>query len=477
MIPREKRPIQRIILVNPYYQKITRSIAQITIGPPLGLAYIAAVLEQNGYTVSIIDANAEHLSLEEIVARIMRRGADLIGLSAVTPTVQMCYQIAAEIKRLDNSILTVIGGVHATALPEETLNEFIHFDFLIRGEGEFVFVELLNTLNNNATLNSIKGLVYRDNGRIIMNEMRSNIEDLDKLPFPARHLLSNRLYRTFDSDRMTTIIAMRGCPAKCIYCAVNLVAGRKCRKRSPNNVIEEIKLCVSEYGTRFIAFLDDTFTFDKTWAHNLCAEFIRTGLNKDIKWSCLTRVDNIDYGLLRHMKQAGCIRVEFGIESGSQELLDYLKKRITTQQVREAFLMAKKIGLSTMGFAMLNIPGETAETIAKTKRLIMEIEPDFLQLSFATPYPGTELFELCAKDNLLMSKDWSKYVFLNYQVIRNNLITESELKKLMWDIQHSFYLRPKYIFGVLGYTLKNPVIIWTMLWAGLNALKKLFLKD
>jgi len=250
--------------------------------------------------------------------------------------------------------------------------------------------------------------------------------------------LKNSLYRTFDSDKMTCVIAMRGCPAKCIYCAVNLVSGQKCRKRGPGNVIEEIKLCVFEYNTRFIAFLDDTFTFDKNWVHALCAEFIKTGLNKRVKWSCLTRVDNIDFDLLKHMKQAGCTRVEFGIESGSEKLLGYLKKGISIRQTKEAFSAAKKAGLSTMGFVILNVPGETKETVADTKRLIMELNPDFLQLSFATPYPGTELFQLCVKDNLLLTKDWSRYIFLNNQIIKNKSITESELKRLMWDIQRSF---------------------------------------
>ncbi len=464
-------------MVNPYYQNLIKSIAQITVGPPLGLAYIATVLENKGYVVIIIDANAERLSVSETVARVVNFKADIAGLTAVTPTIGICAQIAEEIKKHDNSIFTIIGGIHATVLPEETLKEYLHFDFLIRGEGEFAFAELLGALNRKLVLNNIKGLVYRKFNEIIVNEPQVRIENLDELPFPARHLLKNRLYKTFDSDKMTCVIAMRGCSAKCIYCAVNLVSGKKCRKRSPYSVIGEIRLCVSEYNTRFIAFLDDTFTFDKIWVHNLCGEFIKTGLNKRVTWSCLTRVDNVDYGLLQHMKQAGCTRVEFGIESGSEKLLEYLKKGIAIQQIKDSFLLAKKIGLSTMGFVILNVPGETKETIAETKRLIMELDPNFLQLSFATPYPGTELFQLCVKDNLLMSKDWSRYIFLNNQIIKNNLITESGLKRLMWDIQRSFYLRPKYLFSMFAYICKHPTKIMTILWASCNAFKKLLYLD
>lgn len=468
--------INRVALVNPYFQKQTQSIAQITVGPPLGLAYIASALERNGYLVNTIDANAERLTPEETVLRILEFKADLAGFSAVTPTIDICHQIAEKLKKENGNILTIIGGTHATSLPEETLRECVSFDFLIRGEGELALVELLGALNDNTALDNIKGLVYRNLSNVIVNGLADNIENLDELGFPARHLLKNSLYKTFDSGRMTSIIAMRGCPASCIYCAVSLVAGRKCRKRSPSHVIEEIESCFHKYKINFIAFLDDTFTFDKLWVHSLCDEFIRCGLSRKIKWSCLTRVDNVDLNLLRHMKKAGCVRVELGIESGSQKILDYAKKGISPQQTKEAFSMAKEAGLSTMGFVMLNVPGETRDTILATKKLIMELEPDFLQVSFATPYPGTELFEICKRNNLLISRDWSRYLFLNNQIIKNPAISENELKDLMLDIQRTFHLRPKYIFKMLLYMLKNPESIKTMLWAGTNAIKKLIFK-
>lgn len=465
--------IQRIALINPYYQKQVQSIAQTTVGPPLGLAYIAAVLEKQGYSVSIIDANAEQLSLSEIINRVLEFKAQLVGITAVTPTIKLTCQIASQLKRENSSILTVIGGIHASVLPEETLTECNDLDFLVRGEGEFVMAELLKALNNGLPLRGIGGLAYREKGAVVMNQPQTRVEDLDTLPFPARHLLKNKFYRSFESDKMTTMIAMRGCPAQCIYCAVKLSAGSVCRKRSPANIIEEIRSCESDYGTRFVGFLDDTFTFDKSWVHSLCDEFIKSGLHRRIQWSCLTRVDNVDYALLSHMKEAGCVRVEFGIESGSQRVLDYLKKGITIRQIKEAFAMAKKIGLSTMSFAMLNIPGETKEDIAATKRLLLEIKPDFLQLSFATPYPGTELYKLCVKDNLLLSRDWPRYVFLNYQIIKNNLVSEKELNKLMWDIQRAFYLRPGYLLFMFFYICRHPVRIKTISRVGWIALKKL----
>jgi radical SAM superfamily enzyme YgiQ (UPF0313 family) len=468
--------IRKVVLVNPYYQERTKSIAQITVGPPLGLAYIAALLEQFGYEVNIVDANAEQLSQQEVVRRIMNIGADLVGLSAVTPTIYTCGHIADLIKKQNENILTVIGGVHATVLSETILRECPAFDFLVKGEGEFVLVELLSALNGERLLENVRGIGYRRGTSIVINEGQGIIDELDKLPFPARHLLKSKLYRTFDSDKMTSMIAMRGCPANCIYCAVSLIAGKKCRRRNPSKIVEEINLCIFEYGVQFVAFLDDTFTFDKIWTHSLCDKFIRNGIHRRIRWSCLTRVDNVDTPLLKHLKEAGCVRVEFGIESGSQALLDYLKKGITISQIKGAFAQAKKIGLSTMGFVMLNIPGETKETIAETKKLVLEVEPDFLQISFTTPYPGTELFERCTREDLLITKDWSQYIFLNRQVIKNENITEEEFQKLIWDIEHSFHLRPGYLFFILLYILKNPTSIKTMLWAGANALKKLIFR-
>jgi radical SAM superfamily enzyme YgiQ (UPF0313 family) len=442
----------------------------------LGLAYIAAVLEQSGYFVDIIDANAERISSQKAAQRAINLSADFVGITAVTPTINICNDIAKEIKKLDSSILIAIGGVHATILPQETMRNCPNYDYLIKGEGEYILKELLEVLNSNRYLGDIKGIGYRNRDNIIINEGQGIIEDLNKLPFPARHLLNNKLYRTFDSSRMTSMIAMRGCAAKCIYCAVNLIAGKICRRRDPINIAEEIKLCISKYSVRFVSFLDDTFTFDKAWTHLLCSELIRNKLNRRIKWSCLTRVDNIDLPLLRHLKEAGCVRVEFGIESGSQELLNYLKKGITLFQIKEAFRQAKGIGLSTMGFVMLNIPGETRETVLKTKKLIHEVEPDFLQVSFTTPYPGTELFDLCIRNDSLLTKDWSRYIFLSWQIIKNKNISEEEFKKLIWDIERSYYLRPKYILFILLYMLKHPARIKTMLWAGANAFKELVFK-
>lgn len=466
--------IRKIALVNPYFQRITQAIAQITVGPPLGLAYLAAVLEERGYVLEIIDANAERLSEEKIIDRLICSKADLVGFTAVTPTIDMCARISGSFKEELPHVPIVIGGVHATVLPQETMFRYPVFDFLVRGEGEYVLRDLVEALNNKSDLAKIASLCFRNSSGIVVNPLGDRIQDLDSIPYPARHLLPRGVYRTFDSDKMTTIIAMRGCPAACVYCAVKLISGEKCRRRSPSNVIEEIRLCRSEYGIDFVGFLDDTFTFDQDWVHNLCDEFLKSGLNKDIRWSCLTRVDNVTSDLLKHMKEAGCIRVEFGIESGSQKMLEYLRKGITLVQIKEAFTLAKELKLSTMGFVILNTPGETKADILETQRLVMEVDPDFLQISFATPYPGTELYKRCTDEGIEIEEDWSKYVFLNQHVIKNKSISEKELDNLMRQMQRAFYLRPKYFLRMILYVLRCPKRFKSVLWAASIALRKLF---
>ena len=176
------------------------------------------------------------------------------------------------------------------------------------------------------------------------------------------------------------------------------------------------------------------------------------------------------------MKEAGCIRVEFGIESGSPKVLEYLRKGITLSQIKQAFALAKEVGLSTMGFVILNAPGETKADILETQRLVMDVDPDFLQISFATPYPGTELYKRCLESGIEIEEDWSNYIFLNRHVIKNKSISEEELDRLMRQMQRSFYLRPKYFLKMILYVLSSPKRFKTVFWAGAIALKKLLFK-
>jgi len=466
--------IKRITLINPPYNYQKESLPQVIRTPPLGLAYIAAILEKNNYAVEIIDGNAECLTVEEIVSRVAGFNADMVGLTATTPTIDIAHGIAKKIKNLNGNTVTVIGGVHATVLPKETLNEFSCFDYLVRNEGELTLLELLECLNNNLALNLVKGVVYKKDNVININAPRAFIEDLDCLCFPARNLLKTKLYSGLESNITTSLVTSRGCPGQCIYCAVNIVGGGKCRRRSVFNVIEEMEQCFYDNRINHITFVDDTFTFDRRWTEEFCLELSRKKIHRRIKWSCLTRVDKVDLSLLKLMKSAGCVRISFGIESGAQERLDFLKKGITVAETKKAFRMTREIGLLTMGFIILNIPGETRQHILETKRLVLEVDPDFLQISFGIPYMGTELFNICYRENLINNNEKrSDYILSNCRIIKNKDISESEFKRLMLDIARSFYLRPCYMLRTFLYIVLHPSSIKNMLKASMNIVIRL----
>ena len=393
-----------VLFINLNFQSKIKSISQITVGPPLGLGYLAAVLEKENVKVKILDANALGLSKNEILTYVKKIKPRIIGLSAVTPTINQVHNLAQEIKKILPLVKILIGGVHASTLPKDTLKRFNFFDIVVLFEGEGIISDLIKSILQNKSLLKINGIAYRQKKSIKLNKYKGYINDLDLLPFPARHLLPMRKYRSVVSNHFTTIIAMRGCYAKCNYCAVPFFSGRTIRRRSSKNIVQEMIECYKKYGTRHFSFLDDTFTTNIKWVHEFCDEIMNSILNKKITWMCLTRVDNVNEEMLQHMKNSGCMKIEFGIESGSQKILDFSKKGLKKDQIKKAFRLSKKVGLPTLGFIILNMPLETKETIKQTKKFVLDLDPDFLQVSFATPYPGTDL-EMYANKNKLKIDD------------------------------------------------------------------------
>jgi len=465
-----------VVLINPNFQKTISAVAQITVGPPLGLAYVASSLEQQGGGVAVIDANAENLSIHEIAERTEKSKPVLVGFSTVTPTVELCHDIAKEIKKTLPLVKFAVGGSHPTALPARTLKEFPLFDIVITGEGEETFPEVVDALMNGRGYEGIRGVCYRVGRSLRENDPRPPIEDLNSLPLPARHLLPQHLYRNMESRGFNGIIAMRGCPGRCSYCSVHNVFGWKIRLRKPESVVEELLHCFYDHHSRFISFMDDTFTWNRKWVFELCALIQKHSIEKKLKWICLTRVDGVDKEILGVMKMSGCVRVEFGIESGSQRILDRMKKNIRAEQIRDAFHAAREVGISTFGFAMINFPGEDRTSLRKTKELILELDPDLLQLSYATPYPGTELHDLCKKEGLLTTERWSEYLFLRNPVIKNPVLTSDQLRKELLSIQRAFYLRPRYVLKTLLRTFRSRGSLLGLLVAGWNTLQKILIR-
>jgi anaerobic magnesium-protoporphyrin IX monomethyl ester cyclase len=449
---------RHLVLVNPSFQAEVRHVAQTSVGPPLGLAYLAAAVRAAGWRVSIVDANAWGLDLEQTVQRILALAPDVVGATATTPTVLRAGEILAGIKAARPRVSTLLGGPHGTHLPARTLEELPGVDVVFRGEAEESLPRVLGVLAAGTLegLDAIPGIAWRrPDGGVGDTGVAPPIRELDGLAPPARDLLPMDRYRCPDSDSFTTLLAMRGCPFPCVYCAVPSVHGARMRFRSPQAVVDEIAQTHARYGTDFFSFLDDTFTTRRDWVLDFAERMRAADLHRRVRWICLTRVDLVDADLLAAMRDAGCVRVELGIESGSARGRAFLNKGITPTQVIDAFRLARAAGLSTMGFVILNIPGETREDIEETFQLARSADPDFLQVSLLTPYPGTELHRLASENGWIRTEDWSRYSFLNHAVLENPAFSPEEVRDLHQRFLRRFYYRPRTAMKLLRLLLRG----------------------
>jgi magnesium-protoporphyrin IX monomethyl ester (oxidative) cyclase len=418
----EKKKIEKILLVSPHYTILRHNYK--TLAPPLGLAYLAAVLEQEGYKVKILDVAAEGFSNETLVKKnrirfglsfreIERRTKeffpDVVGVSCLLSNQFDSTKKICEIaKKINNNIITIVGGEHPSALPKETLSDS-SIDFIIIGEGECSTVELLKRIRNRREPDNIDGIVFKNGRKIIVNPKTKFIEDLDRLPFPARHLLPMEIYfkvslpqgLTYTKTPNTAMITSRGCSANCIFCATTRFWGNRHRTRSPENVLAEIEHLVNEYGIKEIQFIDDNLTLNKKRALN-----IFSGMKKRFKiaWSTPQGIApwTLDEELLRAMKESGCYEVTLAIESGDPHVLrSIIGKPGSIERIRQLVKEIKRLKMMSKGFFVIGLPGETKEQIMKTFKLASELDLDSSSFFIATPLPGTRLHKICLKKGYL----------------------------------------------------------------------------
>ncbi len=365
--------------------------------PPLGLAYIAAVLEKDGHDVKIFDLTLDHdRSLENKMDDIIKFSPDIIGISAMTHSYSNATKIALYLKTMTGASI-VFGGPHPTIMPEDVLkNEFV--DFVIIGEGEETFSKICQNFQRK-DFKGIDGLCYKDNGKNVIQYKNNFIQDLDKIPFPARNLLELDQYKLIDDrgNQMITIMSSRGCPYGCTYCYKGLF-GKMYRQRSPKNIIDEIKYCIEKFGKRSFYFIDDLFTLNTKRVTELTRAIKDERLN--IRWQCLARVNNATPEMFAQMRSAGCYEVHFGIESGNQNILNRVKKGITLQQVIDAVKYCKDAGIKTKGYFMIGMPGDTIYSINDTLNFAKELDLDDVMFSITTPFPGTELWDKIDKNKI-----------------------------------------------------------------------------
>jgi len=427
----------RVALVNLPFQERVAAVAQTSVGPPMGLASLAAVLLAAGHDVDLIDANARGLDLDTVARRLRLLEPDVVGTTAATPSIHLAARLGEQV-----DAPLVVGGPHTSAIPLQTLRDHPAIDVAVVGEAEGFVDPLVRSLAGEGSLDDVPSIAHRGPSGPVLTGPPSPPADLDDLPLPARRLLPNARYRTIDASPMTCVVAMRGCPAGCTYCSVPELAGTAVRRRSPEHVAAEMERALTRYGVGYVSFLDDTFTTSRAWVLELCEAMRAARLPGRVAWSCLTRPDRVDRDLMAEMKAAGMTRIELGIESGAPEILERLGKGVTLAQIRGAFAAARQLDLATVGFAMINTPGETPQQLQQTAEEVLRLDPDFLQLSFCTPYPGTALYDECDRRDLLTTRDWADYRFLRTPVIRNDHLTAAELSLHHAAMLRRFYLRP-----------------------------------
>ena len=425
--------------------------------PPMGLGYIASVLQQKGCEVRLLDANAEGLSVEDTVNVIKCQKPDLVGLTVTTPLSPSALEMARRLRKIEKPPILVAGGPHATVLPEELFQDGL-FDYVVRGEGEITMGELTERLLGGLAVDDVQGLSWQKDGEIVHNPDRQLHPNIEEFPYPDWSLFPLKRYSSLArrNDFCLPITTSRGCPFACTFCYKG-VFGRKLRMRSPQDVVDEWQFLIERYGAKEIAVLDDTFSAKIDRAIEICDLLVERGLD-NTPWSTTNgiRVDNVTPELFRSMKKAGCYRVYFGIESGVQRVIDLLNKKITIEQVKNAVKLAKQAGLEVGGYFMLGNVGETLKDIDDTIEFALELGLDIVQFTIATPYPGTVMFEQIKKDGELLIDSWEDLASYGTLVFKLDELTPESVAGKYKKALRSFYFRPKFMISQL-----RQMLTWT----------------
>ena len=419
------------------------------VAPSLGIGYIAAVLEQNNYDVDVLDSSALELSYDEIGEEMLKRNPDIVSISALTPTIGAALDAADKIKNVKPDTIVVLGGYHPTFEYENLLKEEEIIDVIVRGEGEYTMLELVQKIESGGDLKDVQGLAFIDDTSedktIIVTPDRPPIQDLDELPFPAFHLFPMEKYKILNiTTNVATIITTRGCPMQCSFCSSAALHGKHLRRRSYENVVDEIEMRLQEQNIDTIAFMDDTFTLDVKFVKNFCEEIKRRGLK--FWWGCTSRVDTLSEELLEMMKDAGCITIFMGVESADQQMLDKMNKNITVRKTMNAFKLARKVGIRTIASCVIGMPEDTRESMKKTIDFVSSLKPNYALFSLATPYPGTRFYKETFEKNLIKIRDWSKYTLIN-PILETIDCSKDDLRSIQKKAFIKFYIRPGYLIS------------------------------
>jgi magnesium-protoporphyrin IX monomethyl ester (oxidative) cyclase len=417
--------------------------------PPLGLAYIAAVLERAGHAVKIIDSPTLGLDKSSFLSEVKTWSPDVVGFTSLTPTAYKAYEAVKMIKEYDKDLPVIMGGPHATFMYEEALSNGV--DVVVRGEGEITTLELVNVIGrhglNTEALRGVLGLAFKDGGRVVVTPDRPLIQDLDTLPPPARHLLPMEKYTVFNKPiRVAHVMASRGCPYGCVFCTTSYFWGRRYRFKSAKLVADEIEEVVNKYKANTIIFTDDELLVNKKFVCELLDEIEKRQL--DITFSFGSRVDHVEKELLQRLKKLGATAIYLGVESASQETLNRVNKRITVEQAIRAFQVVKEVGMEAVGSFMLGFPWETIEDMKRTVEFAIKLNPTYAQFAIVTPYPGTPLYQEALRDGLIEDFNWENWTTLR-AVMRGYRFVRREVQRMLQWAYVKFYARVSYLINMV----------------------------
>lgn len=430
-----------ILLINPPWYRgagnIWKSIGSCQ--PPFGLALLAAVVRREGFESQILDCNALQIGLDNVSLSLPKDAPRFVGLTATTVLIESAISVARIIKAAYPQTKVIIGGVHATVMPEEVLSEWA-VDYIVFGEGELTLPDILNGV----PLEEIAGMGYKRDGKIIINQPREVLSDINLLPRPLYEILPmDKYYPAPGSYKRKPAIGMmtsRGCPGRCTFCKGNIF-GERIRFRSAENILEEIVFLQKCYGIKEVEFYDDTFTANRPNIKKFCELVLSKQI--DLTWSCFSRVDTVDAEMLDLMRMAGCHQVMFGVESADETILKNINKKITLAKVEETVTAAKKARVDVRLTFMFGNPGETEATMERTLQYAIKLNPELVNFNITTPYPGTEMFRWAKENGCVMHTNWGEYN-LSKPVMKLPTVSNEKIIEYYKKAHSRFYFRLSY---------------------------------
>ena len=442
-------------------QQPTKELLVIPPLPPTDLMYLASIAESCGFEAIIRDysqggnfeADLKDIQPNYLVANI------------ATPTFKSDMMAVQHAKEIVPSICTIVKGAPFLTYNTNTIYENPFIDYVIMGEAELTLKDILDGVPDNEIL----GICYRENFQPVKNDKRPFIDNLDILPFPARHLVDNSIYKRPDNGKVQAVVKVaRGCPFHCFFCLATPVSGAKVRTRSPENIVAELKECVEKYNIKNFLFWSDIFNFNREWTLELCQKIIKSGLK--ITWSSNTRADTMDEEMARMMYKSGCRLVSIGVESGSQKMLDNIGKKITLDDIRNTVKILKKNKIKIYNYFVIGLPWETEETVEETIKFAIELDSNFISFYTATPLPGTKYFAYAMMNKLVEGNLDFRSAYYE-PVVRSEYLSKERIFELHKQAVKRFYLRPKFILKTL-LSLRSFAEVKNYFVAGINLLLK-----